>query len=145
MTSFFYYYRNMMTLGESKPWDETLQIMTDQSEIKTDSILKYFEPLNKWLQEVNKDTDIGWTNARINWLDVQSEQKSRHSEKRDGNRKAVVDDTERNFHSRYNILDLSNPPTTAQRSKPNRRDKQTTEDAPLLDLIRKFMGFEPDD
>ena len=49
-----------MTFGKSKPWNETLYNMTGRYDISTDSIKKYFQPLESWLLKKNSKTLIGW-------------------------------------------------------------------------------------
>ena len=44
----------MLALGASMHWSEALEMLTRDSEIKADSLLKYFEPLADWLKDENK-------------------------------------------------------------------------------------------
>lgn len=62
------YYRNLMSLGRSKPIPEVLEYLTGQNKLSTSSLIKYFDPLMKWLQEENSRTSeqIGWTEAGQN-------------------------------------------------------------------------------
>ena len=51
-----------LKLGASRPWPEVMKIFTGQPNMSTSSILKYFEPLSKWLDEYFEDHGIaiGW-------------------------------------------------------------------------------------
>ncbi|XP_077996677.1 angiotensin-converting enzyme-like [Glandiceps talaboti] len=52
--------RHMMELGRSRPWPDAMEVITGQRNIKTGSILTYFQPLMDWLQSHNKDIIVGW-------------------------------------------------------------------------------------
>ncbi|XP_078660646.1 angiotensin-converting enzyme-like isoform X2 [Branchiostoma floridae x Branchiostoma belcheri] len=52
--------KNMLSMGESKPWPEAMEAITGQRDLDPSAILKYFEPLEKWLREQNKDEELGW-------------------------------------------------------------------------------------
>ncbi|RXN00249.1 Angiotensin-converting enzyme [Acipenser ruthenus] len=51
-----------MKLGFSKPWPEAMKIITGQPNMTAIPLLKYFEPLIKWLEEENKKNGdiLGW-------------------------------------------------------------------------------------
>ena len=46
--------RNMLALGASKHWSKALEMLTSDSEIKADSLVKYFQPLTDWLKDENE-------------------------------------------------------------------------------------------
>ncbi|CAD5120116.1 DgyrCDS8693 [Dimorphilus gyrociliatus] len=50
----------MMKLGSSKKWSVAMEIITGQSKMDGSSLLKYFEPLIKYLEEENKGHKIDW-------------------------------------------------------------------------------------
>ncbi|XP_035657900.1 angiotensin-converting enzyme-like isoform X3 [Branchiostoma floridae] len=52
--------KNMLSMGESKPWPEAMKAITGQDKLDPSAILKYFEPLEKWLREQNKNEELGW-------------------------------------------------------------------------------------
>jgi hypothetical protein len=43
----------MLELGSSKHWSGALKLMTGESKVSVKSILRYFEPLIKWLEKEN--------------------------------------------------------------------------------------------
>jgi peptidyl-dipeptidase A len=53
-------FKDMLTMGASKPWQETLTILTGKPEMDATAILDYFAPLKQWLDEQNKDAKVGW-------------------------------------------------------------------------------------
>jgi peptidyl-dipeptidase A len=50
----------MLSLGASKPWQESLATMTGSREMDATAILDYFAPLQTWLKEQNKGARCGW-------------------------------------------------------------------------------------
>ena len=52
--------RAALSLGSSKPWSETLKILTGTDRFSAKPLLNYFEPLYTWLQQQNADSAIGW-------------------------------------------------------------------------------------
>merc|ERR1719410_1987482 len=54
--------KEMLVLGASRPWKEAMMKMTGQPEMSTKAIREYFEPLEKWLEEQNKEAGVtvGW-------------------------------------------------------------------------------------
>ena len=53
----------MMQKGMSQPWNEALQDMIGNGTMSAASLLKYFAPLHKYLEEINEANDercIGW-------------------------------------------------------------------------------------
>jgi hypothetical protein len=52
--NFFKNQRNMLTLGASMHWSKALEMLTSDSEMKADSLVKYFQPLTDWLKDENE-------------------------------------------------------------------------------------------
>jgi peptidyl-dipeptidase A len=53
-------FREMLALGQSQPWQDTLEKLTGTSQMDASAILDYFAPLQQWLAEKNKDQTCGW-------------------------------------------------------------------------------------
>lgn len=58
----FHHIRKMMEPGFSKPWPDSLEFLTGTREMSATSLMKYFDPLYKWLQEANSLSRecLGW-------------------------------------------------------------------------------------
>jgi peptidyl-dipeptidase A len=52
--------RKTLAMGASRPWPDALEAMTGQRTMDAKAILDYFAPLQKWLDEQNKGTTLGW-------------------------------------------------------------------------------------
>ena len=54
--------RQTMQLGASRPWREALQQMTGKAEMSADSMVRYFEPLRRYLEVQNlmSGQRVGW-------------------------------------------------------------------------------------
>ena len=50
----------MLAMGQSRPWPDALEAMTGQRHMDASALLEYFAPLQKWLDEQNKGTAVGW-------------------------------------------------------------------------------------
>ena len=50
----------MLSLGQSQPWPDTLQVFTGQRDMDATAIIDYFAPLNTWLEEQNQGQTCGW-------------------------------------------------------------------------------------
>jgi peptidyl-dipeptidase A len=50
----------LLSLGASQPWQDTLFEATGTREMDASAILEYFAPLQKWLEEQNKNDSCGW-------------------------------------------------------------------------------------
>lgn len=50
----------MLEMGASKPWPDALEAFTGSREMDGSAILEYFEPLQSYLEEQNKDRTCGW-------------------------------------------------------------------------------------
>jgi peptidyl-dipeptidase A len=54
-------FRDMLALGQSQPWQDTLEKLTGTRQMDASAILDYFAPLQGWLTEQNKDNkSCGW-------------------------------------------------------------------------------------
>lgn len=53
-------FREMLALGQSQPWQDTLQKLTGTRELDATAILDYFAPLQTWLDEQNQGQQCGW-------------------------------------------------------------------------------------
>ncbi len=56
----FTLYRDMLKLGSSRHWQDAMEVMTGQREMRADALLEYFRPLQVWLEEQNKGYDVTW-------------------------------------------------------------------------------------
>ena len=50
----------MLALGQSQPWQDTLEKLTGTREMDASAITEYFAPLIAWLEEQNKGQTCGW-------------------------------------------------------------------------------------
>ena len=50
----------MLTLGQSKPWPDALDVIAGTKQMDASAIIDYFAPLDKWLDEQLKGTNTGW-------------------------------------------------------------------------------------
>ena len=52
----------MLRMGSSKPWPDALEALTGQREMSALPLLKYFRPLQEWLEKENARNGefIGW-------------------------------------------------------------------------------------
>jgi hypothetical protein len=53
-------FRALLEPGFSKPWPDALEALTGSRIMNATSLLVYFEPLMKWLEEANVDECLGW-------------------------------------------------------------------------------------
>ncbi len=53
-------FREMLALGQSQPWQDTLEKLTGTRQIDAAAITEYFAPLLAWLEEQNKGRECGW-------------------------------------------------------------------------------------
>jgi peptidyl-dipeptidase A len=53
-------YAEMLKLGSSQPWPDTLEKLTGTRNMDASAIIDYFQPLNAWLDEQNKNQSCGW-------------------------------------------------------------------------------------
>jgi peptidyl-dipeptidase A len=52
--------RDMLAMGQSKPWPDALEAVTGQRQMDATAIRDYFAPLQKWLDAQNKGKPVGW-------------------------------------------------------------------------------------
>ncbi len=52
--------REMLQLGQSKPWPEALAALSGERAADAGALLEYFAPLRAWLTEQNKGETCGW-------------------------------------------------------------------------------------
>src|SRR5712691_10017315 len=50
----------MLAMGQSRSWPEALEAMTGQKQMDATAIRDYFAPLQRWLDEQNKQKPVGW-------------------------------------------------------------------------------------
>ncbi len=50
----------MLSMGQSRPWPDALEVLTGKRQMDATAILDYFTPLQKWLDEQNKGKPVGW-------------------------------------------------------------------------------------
>jgi peptidyl-dipeptidase A len=53
-------YGEMLALGASLPWQDTLEKLTGTRSMDASAIIDYFKPLEAWLDEQNKGETCGW-------------------------------------------------------------------------------------
>jgi peptidyl-dipeptidase A len=53
-------FREMLALGQSQPWQDTLEKLTGTREMDASAITEYFTPLTAWLKERNQGQQCGW-------------------------------------------------------------------------------------
>jgi peptidyl-dipeptidase A len=53
----------MLEAGQSRPWPETLKLMTGEDHVDASALVEYFDPLLTWLREQNAAAAVkpGWT------------------------------------------------------------------------------------
>ncbi|WP_371432843.1 M2 family metallopeptidase [Novosphingobium sp.] len=50
----------MLTMGASKPWPDALEAFTGSREMSGASMVRYFAPLSRWLEQQNRGKGCGW-------------------------------------------------------------------------------------
>ena len=52
----------MLRLGKSQSWQDALEVLTGNREMSVKPILRFFQPLREWLQQVNEQNgdSPGW-------------------------------------------------------------------------------------
>ncbi len=55
-------FKEMLAMGSSKSWSETLEILTGEDHLEPEAMLDYFAPLYKWLKMENlaRGYPVGW-------------------------------------------------------------------------------------
>ena len=50
----------MLSMGQSKPWPDALQVFTGSRQMSGAALVEYFAPLKAWLDQQNKGKPTGW-------------------------------------------------------------------------------------
>jgi peptidyl-dipeptidase A len=50
----------MLEIGQSRPWQDALFVLTGSRQLDATAMMDYFAPLKKWLDEQNKGKPVGW-------------------------------------------------------------------------------------
>ncbi|XP_005811758.1 angiotensin-converting enzyme-like [Xiphophorus maculatus] len=58
--------KKVLEAGSSRPWPDVLQEAIGTREINATSLLKYFDPLTKWLEEQTANETLGWPD--LDWV-----------------------------------------------------------------------------
>ncbi|KAM9832332.1 angiotensin-converting enzyme [Neosynchiropus ocellatus] len=58
--------KTVLQAGSSKPWPEVLMEALGTNKMDAGSIMSYFEPVIKWLEQQNVDETLGWPD--FNWV-----------------------------------------------------------------------------
>src|SRR5215207_57802 len=53
-------FAEMLALGASQPWQDTLEKLTGTRDIDASAIIEYFQPMMGWLKEQNTNRQCGW-------------------------------------------------------------------------------------
>jgi peptidyl-dipeptidase A len=53
-------FREMLAMGQSQPWQDTLEKLTGTRTMDASAITEYFAPLLSWLEEQNEGRQCGW-------------------------------------------------------------------------------------
>jgi peptidyl-dipeptidase A len=53
-------YAAMLKQGASKPWQDTLELLTGTRQMDGSALIEYFTPLLAWLKEQNQGQECGW-------------------------------------------------------------------------------------
>jgi peptidyl-dipeptidase A len=53
-------FREMLAVGQSQPWQDTLEKLTGTRQMDASAITEYFQPLSAWLAEQNTGQQCGW-------------------------------------------------------------------------------------
>jgi peptidyl-dipeptidase A len=53
-------FREMLALGQSQPWQDTLEKLTGTRAMDASAITEYFTPLTTWLKDRNQGQQCGW-------------------------------------------------------------------------------------
>ena len=52
--------RDMLAMGQSKPWQDAFEALTGERALSGTSILNYYKPLQEWLEKQNEGRSCGW-------------------------------------------------------------------------------------
>jgi len=50
----------MLSMGQSKPWQDALAALTGSTQMDATAIVDYFAPLSKWLDGELAGKPVGW-------------------------------------------------------------------------------------
>ena len=50
----------MLEMGRSRPWPEALEVFTGSRQMSAEPMIRYFAPLQAWLQQQNRGKQCGW-------------------------------------------------------------------------------------
>jgi peptidyl-dipeptidase A len=50
----------MLSLGQSRPWPDALEVLTGSRRMDASAILDYYAPLKDWLDEQNAGKPVGY-------------------------------------------------------------------------------------
>jgi len=56
-------FAEMLALGNSKPWQDTLEKLTGTRQMDASAIVEYFAPLSSWLKKANEGQQCGWSES----------------------------------------------------------------------------------
>jgi len=66
--------REMLQMGQSRPWMEAMEKMTGQKKMSTKALREYFEPLEMWLKKENRKSgaQVGWGKVNVDAVCMQA-------------------------------------------------------------------------
>ena len=47
-------------MGQSRPWEDAMEVMDGQRKMDASALMEYFDPLHQWLIKQNKGEKVGW-------------------------------------------------------------------------------------
>jgi len=50
----------MLEMGQSRPWQDAMEALTEQRQLDASAIIDYFAPLKEWLSQQNQFRQCGW-------------------------------------------------------------------------------------
>lgn len=59
-------FRKVLQAGSSKPWPDVLEEALGTKRMNASSLMKYFDPIIKWLEKQNEGETLGWPD--FNWV-----------------------------------------------------------------------------
>ncbi|XP_050308760.1 angiotensin-converting enzyme-like [Anthonomus grandis grandis] len=59
--------KKMLAMGSSQPWNDALEVVTNQRKMDVSGLLQYFKPLHDWLIKDNEKNHayIGWEHSKV--------------------------------------------------------------------------------
>ena len=58
-------FREMLALGQSQPWQDTLEKLTGTRQMDASAILDYFAPLQAWLDRTEQRPELRLVSSRM--------------------------------------------------------------------------------